>query len=123
MTLLKKLTCIICPLGCNLEINEDKGELKILGNKCERGIKYALEEIKNPKRIVTTTVRIKGGIYPVIPVKTSLPIPKDYIFPLLEKLSEIEISAPIPIEYKVLENIFNLGIDVVTTRSMPKKED
>lgn len=117
----KRLTCVVCPLGCNLVIEEREGELKISGNKCERGIKYALEEIKNPKRVLTTTVKIKEGVYPVIPVKTSLPIPKDYIFLLLEELAEVELEAPIPMGYKVLENVFNLGVDVITTREMKKK--
>lgn len=116
---MKKLTCIVCPLSCSLFV-EEKEELKITGNKCERGIKYAKEEIRNPKRILTTTVKIKDGIYPVIPVRTSKPIPKDYIFPLIKKLSEVELTAPIPSGYKVLENIFNLGIDVITTREMKK---
>ncbi|MGB9768991.1 MAG: DUF1667 domain-containing protein [Dictyoglomus sp.] len=118
---MRKLTCIICPLGCNLIIEESE-EIKITGNKCPKGIKYALEEIKNPKRVVTTTVKVKGGIYPVIPVKTSSPIPKDYIFPLLEELAEIELTAPVPIGFKVLENIFNLGIDVITTKEMKVKK-
>jgi CxxC motif-containing protein len=118
----KELTCIVCPLGCSLEI-EIGEDIIVKGNKCEKGKNYAIEEIKNPKRILTTTIKIKNGKYKVVPVKTTAPIPKEYIFPLLEKLSEIEISAPVPIRYKVLENIFQLSIDVITTRPMETKEN
>uniref|UniRef100_A0A7C3RU56 DUF1667 domain-containing protein n=1 Tax=Dictyoglomus thermophilum TaxID=14 RepID=A0A7C3RU56_DICTH len=118
----KEITCIVCPLGCSLEL-EIGEDIMVKGNKCEKGKNYAIEEFKNPKRTLTTTVKIKNGKYKVVPVKTTFPIPKEYIFPLLEKLSEIEITAPVPMGYKVLENIFQLSVDVITTRPMETKEN
>ncbi|ACK41364.1 MULTISPECIES: DUF1667 domain-containing protein [Dictyoglomus] len=117
----KNLTCIVCPLGCHLEIEVIHGEIIVKGNKCERGKSYAEEEIKSPKRVLTTTVKIKNGKYNVVPVKTTGPIPKDYLFELLKKLADIEIEAPVPQGFKVLEKVYQ-EVDVVTTRSMEKRE-
>lgn len=118
----KTITCIVCPLGCTINVESKENIVIIKGNQCERGEKYAKEEITNPKRVLTTTIKVKNGKYRVIPVKTTAPIPKNYIFPLLKKLSEIELEAPIPQGYKVLENIFQLGVDVITTRPMEKRD-
>lgn len=118
----KAITCIVCPLGCSINIESKENKLLIEGYQCERGKKYAEEEIRNPKRVLTTTVKVKDGKYRVIPVKTTAPIPKNYIFPLLKKLSEIELEAPIPQGYKVLENIFQVGVDVITTRPMERRD-
>ncbi|ACI20002.1 DUF1667 domain-containing protein [Dictyoglomus thermophilum] len=117
----KELTCIVCPLGCNLEVEIINNEIKVKGNKCDKGRKYAEEEIKNPKRVLTTTVRVKNGKYNVIPVKTTGPIPRDYIFEVLKRLAKIEIEAPVPQGFKVLEKIYQ-DVDVITTRPMEKRE-
>ncbi|MFN3699008.1 MAG: DUF1667 domain-containing protein [Dictyoglomus sp.] len=118
----KNFTCIICPLGCNLEIELNNNEIIVKGNQCEKGKRYAEDEFKNPKRVLTTTVKVKNGKYRMIPVKTTKPIPKSYIFPLLKILSQIELEAPIPQGYKVLEDIFGEDVDVITTRPMERKD-
>lgn len=119
----KIITCIICPLGCTIEVEiKDDAIFTMKGNQCKRGEKYVEDELKNPRRVLTTTVKVKNGKYRMIPVKTTAPIPKGYIFPLLKRLSEIELEAPINQGYKVLENIFQEGVDVITTRPMEKRE-
>ena len=76
----KTLTCIVCPQGCPIDVWEEKGEIKVSGNACKRGYEYVLEEYKAPKRILTTTIRVKGGVLPVIPVRSNIPIPKEKLF-------------------------------------------
>ncbi len=76
----RALTCVICPKGCEINV-EFEGEviLSISGNACPQGEEYAKEEIVSPMRILPTTVVVKGGILPLVPVKTSKPIPRDLI--------------------------------------------
>ena len=64
-----RLTCIECPLGCDIEVQKENGELKITGNSCPRGKLYATNEVTCPKRVLTTTVRCEGG--ELVSVKTS----------------------------------------------------
>lgn len=56
-----ELTCIRCPIGCAITVTQDDdGKVTdITGNSCPNGYKYAANEVTNPTRIVTTTVRVK----------------------------------------------------------------
>ena len=41
----RKLTCIVCPMGCQLNISLEDGKISsISGNRCNRGSVYAHEE-------------------------------------------------------------------------------
>ncbi|MEI8054567.1 MAG: DUF1667 domain-containing protein [bacterium] len=115
MKTLINMTCICCPLGCDLEIDKSGTEFIVTGNKCLRGKKYAIEEITLPKRIVTSTVKITGGRHPVIPVKTSAAIPKEKIFTIMDILANVEITAPINVGDVVVKNIADTGVDIVAT--------
>ena len=54
--------------------------VSVTGNTCPRGDAYARKEVTNPTRIVTSTVRVEGGISPMVNVKTASDIPKAKIF-------------------------------------------
>ena len=76
--MVRELTCIVCPLGCDLkvELDENKRVLSVSGNTCPRGKVYAENECVNPRRTVTSTVRCEDGS--MISVKTDTTIPKGY---------------------------------------------
>ena len=112
----KEYICIRCPRGCEISIILNGSSIdKIKGNECKLGIDYIKREIIDPRRIITTTVRVKNGLHPLVPVWTTSAIPKDKIFDLMKKLQKVELEAPVKINTKVLENIFDTGIDVVTS--------
>ena len=87
----KNLTCIICPRGCNMKVEiEDGNVLNVEGNTCSRGYDYAVTEVTNPVRTITSTIRLKDGS--MIPVKTDKPIPKDLIFKCMEVINKASIN-------------------------------
>ena len=52
-----KLTCIECPIGCEIEVVVENGAaVSVTGNGCLRGKTYAQNEVVCPKRVVTSTV-------------------------------------------------------------------
>lgn len=112
----EKIICIVCPVGCELTIEDKSGELKVTGHRCPRGIDYAKQEMIAPVRVVTSTVKIVGWRHPVISVKTSKPIPKNRIFDIMHMLSRVEIKVPIQLGQVIVENILNLGVDVISTK-------
>lgn len=117
----KNLTCIACPLGCSLEVETVLNGItsyNVSGNKCPRGVDYAIKEMTNPTRMVTTTVKIKDGLLPRIPVRTSKPIPKEMIFKCMEVLNDVEISAPVKAGEVIVKNILDLNVDIISSRSM-----
>ena len=72
MTETRELICINCPLGCGLTVTMKDGEVvKVEGNTCPKGEAYGKKEVTNPTRIVTSTVRVSGGLMPVVSVKTA----------------------------------------------------
>jgi len=110
------LTCIVCPVGCELEVLTGKRKVILVkGNRCPRGLAYAEEEMK-PKRILITVVKVRGGKLPVVSVKTLKPIPKELMFKAAEYLAEIEMEAPVRLGDIVVEDLLGLGTSVVATR-------
>ncbi len=114
---MKNLTCIECPRGCNLTIDDN---LKVTGNFCIRGQKYALDEISNPKRVVTSTIKIKSLEVVRLPVKTSMPISKKLMFTILKYLDNIQIEAPIKCGDVIIKNICDSGANLIATRTILK---
>ena len=80
---MKELICIVCPQGCHLKVDEENG-CAVTGNACPRGAEYGKMELTHPTRVVTSTVRCEGGLYPRCPVKTDRAIPKELIFQVME---------------------------------------
>lgn len=122
MATTEKIICVTCPMGCTLDVTHD-GEtvIDVGGNACKRGIQYAEQEIADPRRMVATTVRVRGGVHPLVPVYTNAPFPKPRIFDLLAKLREIELEAPVQGNQVVLENALGTGVNVLASRVLPGK--
>ncbi|MEF8879542.1 MAG: DUF1667 domain-containing protein [Candidatus Thermoplasmatota archaeon] len=112
------LICIRCPKGCELTIRKHNDEIKVYGNECKLGEEYAVEETKNPRRIIPTTVRIKNARYPRLPVRTNRTVPKNKIREIIEDLKETTVQAPVEKNDVIIENISNTGVDIIAERSM-----
>jgi len=119
----KKLICITCPAGCTLELTVDGSTiLGGAGNQCKRGLEYAAHELSDPRRMVTSSVKVRGGVHPLVPVYTEAAIPKPRIFDLLALLRGIELSAPVKSGQLILENALGSGINVVASRDLAAAE-
>lgn len=90
------MICIGCPLGCNVAVELEDGQITaITGNTCPRGADYVRKEFTDPKRIVTSLVRVKGGELAVVPVKTVSDIPKGQVMDCIRELKAVELNAPV----------------------------
>ncbi len=110
-----EMTCIVCPMGCRLLLEEENGKYVVRGNGCRRGADYAVQEATNPQRTLTSLVKMDGGIEPLCPVKTASPIPKAKIGEALQALKAAHAHAPIGIGDVVIKDIAGTGIDLVST--------
>ena len=111
------LTCIGCPLGCRLEVDENN-DYAVTGNLCNRGAEYGKNELKNPLRVLTTTVSIEGAMHGRCPVRTESAIPKEMLFDAMKVLSKIKIQAPVKCGQVVLSDILGTGVNVIATRDL-----
>ena len=109
----KKLTCIECPIGCEIEVEMENGIVtSVKGNTCPRGKIYAEAEVVCPKRVVTSTVRAENG--EMIPVKTDKPIRKDAIFQVMQKINATTCKMPLSLGDILVENICDDANLIVT---------
>ena len=118
----RELTCIGCPLGCSITVTMNGTDVvSVTGNTCPRGDAYARKEITNPTRIVTSTVRVEGGISPMVNVKTASDIPKAKFFECASALKNVVVTAPVKIGDVVLSNVAGTGVDVVAAKNIAAK--
>ena len=118
---IKKLTCIGCPMGCQLEVTVEDGQVaSVTGNTCARGDAYARNEVTNPTRIVTSTVRLHHSKTGAVTVscKTRSPIPKDKIFACVQDIVGVSLSAPVHIGDVVKADIAGTGVDMIATKDI-----
>lgn len=117
-----KIICTVCPNGCEINVAELSTEnCNIEGYKCEKGREYAEQEIANPARILTTTIKIKNGLIKRLPVRSENPVPKDKILQIIGKVRGIEIEAPVEEGDIIIENILGMGINITASKSVLNK--
>ena len=105
--------CIMCPMGCPIEIIDNKGQIIVTGHTCKRGEVYGIQEYKSPKRVITSLVKIEGG--GVTSVKTSDLVDKDMIFKILNELKNIRVTKPAYVGDVVISNFLDTCVDIVVT--------
>ena len=112
---MKELTCIVCPRGCRLKIDD---ELNVTGNTCPRGAQYAKDELTNPKRMITSIMRVKNRENCVVSVKTSQAIPKGKIFDVMKEIDRVQVEAPTKIGDVAIKDVLGLGADILITKNI-----
>lgn len=115
----KELNCINCPMGCLLTVTLEDGAItQVTGNTCPRGEKYAHQELTDPRRMLTSTVKVAGGALPLLPVVSADTLPKGKILECAAALRAVTVTAPVKAGAVVAENILGLGVDIVASRDM-----
>ena len=117
MAKIRELTCIVCPRGCQLKVTltDDGSVSEVYGNGCRRGFTYANDECTNPKRTVTSTVRLKDGR--VLPVKTKDTVPKGKVFEVMAHINKTIGDTDLKIGDTVIENVADTGVAVVACQN------
>lgn len=113
--------CTACPMGCKLIVRMQDGEVvNVVGHRCRRGETYGRQEAIAPQRMVASTVRISGGLHPLLPVYTKGSVPKRRIGEVLAAIRAARVSAPVKAGQVILANVIGTGVDVIASRDMPE---
>ncbi|MFH1130778.1 MAG: DUF1667 domain-containing protein [Pseudomonadota bacterium] len=117
-----QLICVGCPIGCPLQLEHTGNEIReITGNECNRGAKYAKQEFTDPRRSLSTTIALSGGLWARLPVKSSAPLPKDRVMEAARIIHELQINAPVKIGQVLLTGLLGeQNINVIALRSMDR---
>ena len=110
------MTCVVCPMGCDITVTTDGGKIvDISGNGCKRGAAYARTEVTDPRRTLTTTMRVSGGTRPLVPVKSSAPIQKRRLMDCMRAIDTVRAAAPVGIGDVLIANVCDTGVDIIAT--------
>ena len=127
---MKEIICITCPKGCHLKVDEET--FAVTGNSCPRGAVYGANELRNPVRVVTSTVVVKtspdkgrgtgeagGGAAPRrLPVKTDRPIPKGKMFEVMDEIARVRVQAPVAVGQVLIPHVAGTDGNVVATKGL-----
>ncbi len=117
----RDLICIVCPMGCRCSIEEDASAPKgyaVTGITCKRGEDYAIKEITEPTRMLTSTIRLRGSRLPRLPVRTSGPIPKERINECMDLINALEATSPVTMGQVLAKDLFGTGVNLIASRSL-----
>ena len=118
---MKEFSCISCPRGCLLHVEEENGGFTVTGNSCPRGREFAISEMTAPKRTICPVVKTVFAAAPVLPVRVSADIPKEMIFDVMGEINSVTLTERIGRGDIVIENVLGLGVDVISTSDLLKQ--
>jgi len=117
--IIDRLTCVLCPVGCELEVSRDgSSDVQVTGNQCDKGIPFAVEEVLHPKRNLATSVPVRGTAATMVSVRLSGPVPREMIFPILAEVAKLRPEAPVRRGQVLIADVLGTGVDVIATRTV-----
>ena len=115
----QELICIACPVGCSMLATKIDDIITVTGNRCKIGIRPAEKEMTDPRRVLTTSVRVrKKNGYKMLSVKTNGDIPKGKLFICLNEIKALEPEGDYVVGEILIKNVLDTGVDVVATRAV-----
>ncbi|WP_438829680.1 DUF1667 domain-containing protein [Alkalispirochaeta alkalica] len=92
------------------------------GNKCKLGVDYVKQEIQDPRRVLPTSLKVKNGNRPMVPVWTPEPMPKGLLLELAKDTRKIEVEAPVHVGDVLIEDWRGKGIRLVASGEVTRVE-
>ena len=115
----ERYTCIVCPRGCELVVESAPGGTEVTGAGCPRGRAYAIQEMTDPRRTVSTSVRVQGGTLPLCSVRLTRPIPRGRIMEAVRLIHALRPQAPIAAGTVLITGILGTDSNVIATSDVP----
>ena len=112
------LTCIMCPIGCEMDVERRGDEVEVTGNRCEKGPDFAREEIIDPKRNLATSLPIRGKYFRTLSVRLSDRVSRHLVRNIVKEIAQVRVAPPVKRGQVLLANIMNTGVDVIATRTV-----
>ncbi|MDP7211410.1 MAG: DUF1667 domain-containing protein [Vicinamibacterales bacterium] len=101
-----------------MEWTKEEVVLGIKNHLCKLAGPYVESELFDPRRLLTTSIPVDGGDWPLVSVKSSPPIPKDMMLEAMDEITGVRVKAPIKVGDVLMTNILGTGCDVVATRNV-----
>ena len=116
---LDRLTCVLCPVGCELTVDTDAaGDIQVQGNQCDKGVPFAVEEVLHPRRNLATSLPVRGTAARMVSVRLTRPVPREMLFPILAEIAKLRPEAPVGRGQVLIADVLGTGADVIATRTV-----
>ena len=132
------VTCTLCPKGCQVKIEQSSDptgdetqDWIITGNGCPRGAAFARQEMTDPQRILTTTMKIAGAPEHgtpeheatkhgtpehLIPVRSDGPVPLGEMKEIAEALGKIVLTQGIRRGQILVRDVGSTHVNIIAER-------
>ncbi len=115
----QEIICTICPLGCHINVVETSDKAyHVTGNQCKQGKAYAIAELENPLRVFTSTLLVESGDRRLLSIRTSKPVPKEFIKEMMLATSNLKVKAPIKMGQEIIHDILRTGANIISTNQI-----
>jgi CxxC motif-containing protein len=112
----KKVTCVICPVGCEgIVAGTEEAVIAASGFQCKKGKVYAQDEYLNPRRIFTSTAKLKNSDCAVFPVRSDAPVPRKLLFECMKIVRDVVVVAPVKRGQIIVKDIAGSGVNIVAS--------
>ena len=114
--------CVVCPTSCSVNAEWNETELLSIDHaQCKLAWDFIRGEIFDPRRMVTTTVRVDDGDLPLVSVKTDAPVPKGTVLEVMDHLAHVVVKAPVNIGDIVVPDVLGTGSNIVATKKIIRR--
>jgi CxxC motif-containing protein len=118
----KDMVCFICPKSCLLSVQEGGSEVRVENNRCPRGIEFAVRELRDPERILTTTMRVNNGSLPLVSIRSETPVKKAELKDLVRYFDGITVNAPVLSGKVLFSGIGKNSVNIIATRTVEERQ-
>ena len=115
---IKYRICTLCPKGCLLKGRRASAWI-ISGYQCRKGQSYGQQEMNQPMRVLTTTVKVKGSDRILLPVKTNGLVPKEELPAIMKCCRKLTITEPVGAGDVILADAAGTGVDLIACDCWP----
>ena len=112
--MLRTFTCILCPQGCEIQVELQEE------TAAPRGAAYVTQEIEAPVRNIATSVLVEGGELPLASVRLTRPAPRERLFDVMGAIKKVKVAAPVREGTVVINDVLGLGSDVIVTKTVER---
>jgi CxxC motif-containing protein len=118
----KNMVCFICPKSCLLSIQEINDEIQVENNCCQRGMEFAVKELRDPERVLTSTIRVNNGVLSLVSIRSETPVKKTELKDLVRYFDGITVDAPVLSGEVLFSAIGKNSVNIIATRSVEERQ-
>ena len=116
------MVCLVCPKSCCLSIIHNLENISIENNDCNKGLEFAKKELRDPERLLTSTIRVDLGELPLVSVRSDKPVKKTEVKALIKYLDSIVLYAPVISGQILVSGLGKNKVNIIATRTIEKQE-